>query len=87
MTIRNLQSMLDAHSVALIGASARAGSIGLTVARNLLAGGFKGRIDFVNPKWGTIEGRACAVSGRADARAVGKREQLSCRSCGRRSCH
>lgn len=62
MTIRNLHTMLDARSVALIGASSRFGSIGAMVARNLLAGGFKGTIDFVNPKHETIDGRPCVAS-------------------------
>lgn len=62
MTIRNLHTMLDARSVALIGASPRSGSIGAMVARNLLAGGFKGTIDFVNPQHATIDGRPCVAS-------------------------
>jgi acetyltransferase len=62
MTIRNLQAMLDARYVVLIGASQRPGSIGLTVARNLLTAGFKGTIDFVNPKQGLIDGRTCFAS-------------------------
>lgn len=62
MTVRNLDAMLNPRSVVLIGASARPGSIGLTVARNLFQGGFGGRIDLVNPKAGSIEGRACARS-------------------------
>jgi acetyltransferase len=59
MTIRNLQSMLDPRSAVLIGASQRPGSIGLTIARNLVRGGFKGAVDFVNPKYDVIEGRTC----------------------------
>jgi len=58
MTIRNLQHMFDPKSVVLIGASGRAGSVGNWLARNL-AQGFSGRLDFVNPKGGTIEGRIC----------------------------
>ncbi|MBL8565710.1 MAG: bifunctional acetate--CoA ligase family protein/GNAT family N-acetyltransferase [Hyphomicrobiaceae bacterium] len=56
MTIRNLEHMLAPDSVALIGASAEAGSVGAWLARNLAAG-FEGRLDFVNPKGGRIEGR------------------------------
>ena len=62
MTIRNLDFLLKPKSVALIGASSRAGSVGLTVARNLLAGGFGGRIDFVNPRHSEIEGHACRAT-------------------------
>lgn len=60
MTIRNLDALLKPKSVALIGASTRPGSVGNTVARNLLAGGFRGAIDFVNPKGETIDGKTCA---------------------------
>ncbi len=59
MTMRNLDALLEPRSVALIGASPRPGSIGNTVARNLLGGGFKGDIYLVNPKHGSIEGHAC----------------------------
>ena len=62
MTIRNLEKLLRPSSVALIGASNRSGSIGHTVACNLLAGGFKGRIDFVNPHHAAIEGHPCRPS-------------------------
>jgi acetyltransferase len=62
MTIRNLDTMLEARTVALVGASPRSGSIGLTVARNLLAGTFKGRVELVNPKHSTVEGRGCVAS-------------------------
>jgi acetyltransferase len=62
MTVRNLQLMLHASSVVLIGASPRSGSIGLTVARNLLSGNFKGPVDFVNPYHTAIEGHACHSS-------------------------
>lgn len=59
MTIRNLDRMLEPRSVALIGASSEPGSVGLTVAQNLLAGGFKGPIGFVNPKRHEILGHPC----------------------------
>ena len=42
MTIRNLDSLFRPRSVALIGASDRAGSIGAMVLRNLREAGFKG---------------------------------------------
>jgi len=57
--MRNLDAMMAPRSVALIGASPRPGSIGNTVTRNLLAGGFKGDIYLVNPKHTTVEGHAC----------------------------
>src|SRR4051812_16744611 len=42
MTVRNLDCLLKPRSVALIGASRRAQSIGATVARNLFGSGFDG---------------------------------------------
>jgi acetyltransferase len=51
--------MFRPRAVALIGASARPGSIGNVIAKNLLAAGFAGPIGFVNPRAETIEGRAC----------------------------
>lgn len=59
MTLRNLDALLEPRSVALIGASPRPGSIGNTVTGNLIAGGFKGDIYLVNPKYAAIQGRAC----------------------------
>ena len=54
MTVRNLKHLFEPKSIALIGASARAQSIGVTVLKNLLAGGFKGDIMLVNPKYETL---------------------------------
>ena len=45
MSIRNLDSLFDPQSVAVVGASDRAGSVGATVWRNLRDGGFAG------PRW------------------------------------
>ena len=57
MSTRNLDKMMVPRSVVAIGASARPGSVGAAVTRNLLTGGFKGDIHLVNLKGGTIEGR------------------------------
>lgn len=62
MTMRNLDALMEPRSVALIGSSPRPGSIGNTVTRNLLSGGFKGDIYLVNPKHAAIEGHACRAS-------------------------
>lgn len=59
MTIRNLGHLLAPASVALIGASPQAGSVGFTVARNLTSGGFKGGVFFVNPKYIEVDGHKC----------------------------
>jgi acetyltransferase len=57
MSTRNLDKLMAPKSVAAIGASARPGSVGAAVTRNLLGGGFKGEIHLVNRKGGTIAGR------------------------------
>lgn len=59
MTIRNLEKLLAPRSVAFVGASPAAGTIGNTIARNLLAGNPSLHIEFVNPRHRTIEGRPC----------------------------
>ena len=56
MSVRNLDALYKPTSVALIGASKRAGSIGSVIARNLLNSGFDGPILPVHPKHQSIEG-------------------------------
>ena len=50
MSIRNLDHLFDPSSVAVFGASQRAGSVGATVWANLRHGPFKGTLYAVNPK-------------------------------------
>jgi acetyltransferase len=57
MSSRNLEHLLAPRSVALVGASDRPQSVGATVMRNLLAGGFDGPIWAVNKRHGTVAGR------------------------------
>src|SRR6185503_19948458 len=57
MSVRNLDALFHPKSVAIIGASERAGSIGAAVTRNALGGGFAGPIHLVNRKGGAILGR------------------------------
>src|SRR5262245_45797568 len=57
MSTRNLDKLMTPRSVVAIGASARPGSVGEAVTRNLLAGGFQGDIHLVNLKGGEIAGR------------------------------
>ena len=54
MTIRNLEHLFRPKSIAVIGASNTPQSVGQTVMRNLLTGGFDGPILPVNPKWDTV---------------------------------
>jgi acetyltransferase len=56
VSIRHLDQLFDPASVAVIGASQRPGSVGATVWRNLHAGGFKGRVFAVNPKYRKFDG-------------------------------
>jgi len=50
MSVRNLDALFRPSSIAVIGASRRAGSVGAVLARNLFAGGFDGPVMPVNPK-------------------------------------
>lgn len=56
MSVRNLEALFQPRSVALIGASDRASSVGAVVLRNLKAGGFKGPIWPVNPNHARVGG-------------------------------
>ena len=56
MSIRHLDALFAPASVAVFGASERPGSVGGTVWRNLLAGGFKGTLYPVNLKHTTLGG-------------------------------
>src|SRR5262249_46872667 len=49
MTVRNLDHALAPRSVAVIGASTEEGSVGGTLTKNVLAGGFQGEVYLVNP--------------------------------------
>ena len=56
MSIRNLEHLFQPGSVAVIGASDRPQSLGATLMRNLLEGGFAGPIWPVNPKHASVAG-------------------------------
>ena len=56
MSIRHLDSLLLPASVAVIGASDRAGSVGATVWRNLREGAFEGALYAVNRRHATVGG-------------------------------
>ena len=61
MSVRNLDRLLEPASIAIAGASRRAGSVGATVWRNLRAGSFAGQIYPVNPKYAELDGAACVA--------------------------
>ena len=62
MTIRNIDQLLAPKSVGLVGASPQTGSVGSTIAQNLVTGGFSGPIYFINPKYSEIHGVRCFPS-------------------------
>lgn len=59
MSTRNFDRLFAPTSIAVIGASDEAGSVGQVVTRNLLSGGFEGSVRLVNPKHQTVAGRQC----------------------------
>ena len=59
MTIRNLERAVHPKSLAVIGASAREGSVGKVVMNNIIAAGFEGEVWPVNPKYREVAGRRC----------------------------
>ncbi len=56
MTIRNLDKLLQPRSVAIVGASSRAGTLGQRVLENMLDGAFDGPVFTVNPKQVELDG-------------------------------
>ena len=62
MSARDLRAFLEPDSVAVVGAGERATSSGGAVMRNLDLAGFEGRLVPVNPKGGTMFGRAAVTS-------------------------
>lgn len=56
MSTRHLDHLLSPASVAVFGASNRAGSVGTTVWRNLRAGQFAGPVYGINPKHVSLDG-------------------------------
>ena len=68
-----LRPLLVPSSVALVGATGRAGSLGRIVIENLLEGEFKGDLHFVNPHHRRVLGKRC----HATLRAIGKPIELA----------
>ena len=57
-----LRAMLEARSVAVVGASPRVDSPGYHMVKQLIIGGFCGEVAAVNPKYEEVEGLACFPS-------------------------
>jgi acyl-CoA synthetase (NDP forming)/GNAT superfamily N-acetyltransferase len=60
--VASLQYVLRPASVAVVGASRRAGTVGRAVLHNIVAGGFVGNIYAVNPRAAHMEGVPCVGS-------------------------
>ncbi|RQS68451.1 GNAT family N-acetyltransferase [Burkholderia sp. Bp8963] len=56
MTVRHLDALFQPKSVAVVGASPRAGSIGAMVWSRVLDGAFQGPVWPVNPKYDSLDG-------------------------------
>jgi acetyltransferase len=69
MSIRNLDSLFDPRSIAVFGASQRAGSVGATVWHNLSSGGYSGLLYAVNSRPGAL-GEQVAYTRAADLPTV-----------------
>ncbi len=54
-----LHTLFHPRSIAVVGASDKADSIGGVVVRKLIEGGYRGRITPVNPKYGIVSGLTC----------------------------
>lgn len=62
MTVRNLEKLLQPRSAVVVGASARTGSVGAMVWRNLRAAKLDGPVFAVNPKHAEIDGVPVSAS-------------------------
>ena len=62
MTVRNLEYALRPSSIAVIGASDEAGTVGEKLTENVLDGRFAGPVYLINPKHRRIAGRECFAS-------------------------
>src|SRR4030043_2088292 len=57
--MKNLSKLFNPKSIAIIGASPRKEKLGNILVRNIMDGGWKGEIFFVNPKHKRIMGKKC----------------------------
>lgn len=62
MTTHCLDTLFNPQSIALIGASRQAGSVGAVLAHNLLTSGYKGALHLINSRGGEIDGHECIPS-------------------------
>ncbi len=62
MSTYRLDKIISPRSVAVVGASPNAGSVGRHIVANIVSAGFSGPIHVVNPHYAAIEGIATATS-------------------------
>src|SRR5437879_9990061 len=62
MSTYRLANLLSPHSVALVGASPRRGSVGRAILGNIRKAQFKGEFALVNPRYPEIDGVTAADS-------------------------
>jgi acyl-CoA synthetase (NDP forming) len=62
MPAHRLEPLLRPRSLAVLGATERAGTVGRTAIENLLKGGFEGRLFAVNPRYESVCGVPCFAS-------------------------
>src|SRR5437667_12390058 len=62
MSTYRLKNLLSPHSVALVGASPRHGSVGRALLNNIRKAQFKGEFGLVNPRYHEIDGVATVGS-------------------------
>jgi acyl-CoA synthetase (NDP forming)/GNAT superfamily N-acetyltransferase len=60
--VASLRPLLTPASVAVVGASRRPGTVGLAILRNLVTGGFTGKVYPVNPRATSLFGLPCLAS-------------------------
>ena len=58
-TSLDLRELFSPRSIAVIGASNRENSVGATLFRNVLRGGYQGAVYPVNPSWTSVSGVRC----------------------------
>jgi acetyltransferase len=62
MSLHYLQPLFAPKSIALVGASERAGALGNMVFDNMMRAGFSGTLHLVNPRHSKLFGRLCVGS-------------------------
>ena len=70
MSAHYLEHLFAPRSIAVIGASERAGALGCFAFDNLRRGGYQGELIAVNPKYASVAGQPCLPSIAAIGRAV-----------------